>query len=304
MIKKTILLCTTLTIALLVGAFESVNAQEIQISQHHNLVSPFPDSELINSENNPLVTYNIALGILQRISGLSMPEETLRVQGSLTKLLYEVSREFSGNDVLTFFEEQFSNKGYEPMFECKGRSCGSSNDWANDIFGNRVLYGPAQNQFYSVYSHTSDNISDYLSLYIITRGNRRTYAYLEIMESRRNSSRASNSEITKLIAQDYISIESLDFVSDTLSGDEERIDQLAALLAENPSIQLYVVGHLYASEPLEQTIARSLARAESVSQALISRGISASRLTAQGVGPLSPNCGARNCRNRIELLKR
>ena len=38
----------------------------------------------------------------------------------------------------------------QQQFSCDGRACGSSGDWANGVFGYRILYGPEQYQHHWV----------------------------------------------------------------------------------------------------------------------------------------------------------
>jgi outer membrane protein OmpA-like peptidoglycan-associated protein len=72
-------------------------------------------------------------------------------------------------------------------------------------------------------------------------------------------------------------------------GDYASLKDLAALLAENPDMNIALVGHTDASGNLASNIALSKKRAESVRRVLIDRyGLAAERVTAEGVGFLSP----------------
>lgn len=90
---------------------------------------------------------------------------------------------------------------------------------------------------------------------------------------------------------------------------EAALAEIARLLNADPGLKVYVVGHTDNVAALELNLKLSLARAQAVVQALVSRhGIAAGRLVGQGVGPLAPvasNAGeegrARN--RRVELVK-
>lgn len=273
-----------------------------------SVVQPFPNSTVVSSSFTPQLVHDVALGILQRESGIARPEQSQIVQGSLGKSLYEIPREFSGEAVFQFFERQFSEKGYQPLFDCFGRACGSSNDWANDIFGNRLLYGPVQNQFYTVFRQQGgDQLSPFISVYVITRGNRRLYAYVEVVKPSGAGFDSSRSELipqaSDLLGTELITYPALEFQDDTII-DSVELEDLRETLSTNPDLNIYIVSHLEGEAPLASLLARSQKRAESIMALLVSRGVAASRLSAHGLGPLAPACKEQSCRNRIEIVKR
>ncbi|GIS50892.1 MAG: hypothetical protein Ct9H90mP25_3260 [Gammaproteobacteria bacterium] len=86
------------------------------------------------------------------------------------------------------------------------------------FFGNRVLYGPERNQFYSVFDAANEGREDFIAMYIITRGNRRVYAYFEFIEPGGAESRIdifdSDTLLSELQAQRSIVLKNIDFESD------------------------------------------------------------------------------------------
>ncbi|MCG8413262.1 MAG: DUF4892 domain-containing protein [Pseudomonadales bacterium] len=271
--------------------------------EDHPLISRFPDSEVVDVEFVEDANYRLVLGTLQRTRGVVVPENSERLRGDVTKLRYEISQEFTGDDVFEFFQQQFADSGYDMLFTCSGRECGSSNYWANDIFRNRVLYGPERNQHFMALQAGDAH----LVLYIITRGNRRTYAYLEIVEEEGAAPEISlpSSELLASIADTgSIAIPGLSFINDRQLEDTQVLADIASELAANTELQLYVVAHLSGSQELEQLLNRSTARAQTVRQQLINLGVEANRLVARGLGPLAPSCAGDNCRERVELVIR
>lgn len=86
------------------------------------------------------------------------------------------------------------------------------------------------------------------------------------------------------------------------------LDALAAVLNEDPSLKLTIEGHTSAEGSRELNMRLSTGRAEAVKKYLESKGIAASRLTAQGFGPDKPlNAGrtseekAKNRRVELKL---
>ena len=266
-------------------------------------IKPFPNSSLQDSEMLTNTVYQVPLGILQRSSGRAAPEESTRVTGQLYKFLYEVDQGFYGQEAKDYLQEQFELAGFAQEFACQGRACGSSNDWANDVFGNRLLYGPSQNQFFMTYHGRSAADDFYVMAYIITRGNRKVYTYLEVIETSVGSDSQRGLDDT-LTLTGFAVLENLLFDEDTLRPDQASIKELVSVLSENPSFMVYIVAHLNDEESLAQLESRSQRRAESIIANLIESGIAQSRLLARGVGPLSPGCSEEVCRNRVEVILR
>jgi outer membrane protein OmpA-like peptidoglycan-associated protein len=87
------------------------------------------------------------------------------------------------------------------------------------------------------------------------------------------------------------------------------LEEIAKLLAQNPGLQLLVVGHTDMTGSMDANRKLSQARAESVVRALVSQhGVSESRLKGYGVGPLAPVATndteeGRAKNRRVELVK-
>ncbi|GJM13606.1 MAG: hypothetical protein DHS20C12_20090 [Pseudohongiella sp.] len=291
----------------------------------HSLIAGYPDSEIIERELERDINYTIILGALERIRGDVIPEDSQRLRGDVTKITYEVSQEFSGEDVFAFFQEQITGKSYEVLYSCEGRECGSSNYWANDVFRNRILYGPERNQHFVAFRDNSASDDDpFFSLYIITRVNRRIYAYLEIVEPGGTQeleqiaarvepepevdapAEPSVANLLELLEQQGSAVlPTYRFQSNDRLATSVDVSALVSALNADASVSVYIVAHLTQDGlSLEEALERSTARADSLRQALIAGGVEAQRLEAAGVGPLSPSCGTGNCTERIELVLR
>lgn len=274
----------------------------------HPLLDRFPDSTLEESEIVEDVNYSLVLGSLRRQRQEIVPENSVRLRGDVTKLTYQASQNFTGGEVYEYFVEQLDQRGYEVLYSCTGRGCGSSNYWANDIFGNRILYGPERNQYFmAVRVGTGNDAVAHMSIYVITRANRRIYAYVEIVEEE-VSERIADGSFPELLvalnAQGGVALPMIVFDSDDRLAPETNLAAVVDLLQSDQSRQYYVVAHLSAAAPLETLVQRSTARAELLRQSLIERGVSADRLVARGVGPLAPVCNIASCAERAELVLR
>lgn len=88
---------------------------------------------------------------------------------------------------------------------------------------------------------------------------------------------------------------------------EPAIRQVVALLAANPTLKVWVVGHTDYVGAVDANLALSSARAASVVKALVAKGIAAARLAPFGAGPYAPvapnlNEEGRAKNRRVELV--
>ena len=294
-----------LTVVLFLARFSF--AQESTSIPEHRLMPRFPDSEVTTLEFVEDTNYRLILSSLQRTRGLVSSENSEMVRGDITKVIYEVAPEFTGQDVFEYFNNEAEERDYRSLFSCIGRECGSSNYWANDVFGNRVLYGPERNQYYSVFDATTEGREDFIAMYIITRGNRRVYVYFEFIEPGGAQSRIdifdSDTLLSELQVERSVVLKNIVFENDLTLTRESDISYLVSLLEKNPSVKFYLVAHLYQEGgESEELIARSHQRANVLRQVLLGRGIDREQIQAYGVGPFAPYCGAERCADRVELV--
>lgn len=307
---NTIYVTSCLAVAMLLAVAAVARAQPELFNSgfnDHPLLAAFPDSEIIAVEFEEDINYRIVLGSLQRTRGLVVPENAERLRGDVTKITYEISQEFSGEDAYQFFREQMQEKNYTELFTCTGSACGSSNYWANDIFRNRILYGPERNQYYLVMKAESGLQTDpYIAIYIITRGNRRIYAYVEIVEVGGSLTlvKIINTEalLASLREQGSIVLPGISFLGDNQLAEEVDLSYVVDMLQSDQSLQVYLVSHLGGNQPLQILMQRTASRARFLRQRLIDLGIGADRIDARGVGPLAPACAVENCSERVELV--
>ena len=273
----------------------------------HPLLARFPDSEIVDYEFTEDENHRVVLGSLQRTRGVVVPEDSELLRGNVTRITYEASQDFTGEDVYRFFLQQMRDKNYREMFTCVGRACGSGNYWANDIFRNRALYGPERNQYYlSMQAGLGLQTEPRISIYVITRGNRRIYAYVEIVEvgGAVGASASIEALLVALRTDGAVVLPALNYDDyDRLPAGADFTVPLGILQADD-SLQVYLVGHLQGDGGVEELTRRSRVRAEWLREALISAGVDAARITAAGVGPLAPACNEGDCAERMEMVLR
>ena len=279
-------------------------------------INRFPGSRIVDYRAEDDTVYSLALGRMQRVTGRVAPSQSERFQGDLHRITYEIPDGFGAQEVFNHFRNQLLGPEQQELFACQGRDCGSSNFWANDLFGNRILYGPEGGQYYmaSAYQRSvaGQTINGYAALYVITRANRRMYAHLEFLElpaERAAEQRAAQELSAQTLAQRLnqdggVMLPGVLFDENDQISESRGVDLLAAVMRDEPTISVYIVGHLQADASLEQQLQRSLQRASRVRDALVERGINAERLEVHGLGPLAPFCRPGPCSQRIEVLLR
>lgn len=302
--KALILLISSLTVSVVFAQ----SGGDVNGARDSSLVERFAGSRIVSYERDVSHYYRLALGRMQRANGRVSPGSEERIQGSLTRITYEIPEGFLGPQVFASFEQQLRQRGAVALFRCQGRGCGSSNFWANDVFENRILYGPEAEQYYlaAKISNPATNVETYLALYVITRGNRRVYAHIDIIEP--SAPEQVEAPVTVaalragLLERGAAVIPSLTFDNNDELTSAEPLQVVVEMLRTEKLMRVYIVGHLQEQQSLEDLLIRSELRAKSVLQSLLAAGIDSSRLIARGVGPLAPQCDRTQCTRRIELV--
>lgn len=197
---------------------------------------------------------------------------------------------------------------HELLFECHGRECGSSNQWANRIFGISKLYGPQRYQHYLAANISTADGPLLIALYSIQRGNKRVYTQLDLLVPEQGvaTELAVNPEtiLAALKSKGVFNLRNLKFAQDDRLSTEasQRLASVIAALKKNNRLKVYVVGHLAGADDLDVLKQRSQQRADTVRQALVDGGVKSVRLSAQGVGPLAPIQQASENADRIGLV--
>lgn len=284
-------------------------AQQSGTAADHELIERFPGAEIVDYRTPGSTNYRLALDRMQRVNGRVSAGREERINGTLTRISYRIPDGYSGADVFAHYSAQMLAAGPE-LYRCQGRGCGSSVFWANDVFENRILYGPEAEQYYLVTTVGSaeQRVSAYVALYVITRGNRSVYAHLDIIELRDLVSEVPATSPEALALQlrqeGSVILRGIQFDGRDELLDEGGLMVLLNTLRNAPLLRVYIVAHLGGEGALEDLLARSTQRAQSLATALVEAGIDEARVLAQGVGPLAPSCQQGSCSERVEIVLR
>lgn len=254
------------------------------------LIHLYPEAKVVNEEVIDNTSYSLALGALKKVNAEWVSEKEHVVRGTLHRKTVELPSGVSEYAALAEIETEAKRQGGYLVFACEGLDCGSSNAWANTRFETKQLYGMDQTQSYRVWEFDSGDTQYIGVAYTVKRGNRRTYAHVDVLAPSGKTAHAPLVASSKAIAvslegQGYFVFRGMSFqAGDTvLAG--EYIDPLVKLLRSKPLLKLTLIGHDYSAEGSAD---KSLAYAGALKAELVERGVKEHRLTAVGVGDTEP----------------
>lgn len=234
-------------------------AGEPPASHDLEVLPRFPGAEIVDFRQSSQERI-YPQGAIRRISGRLRYEREVAAQGELTAVTYRLPSEGSSDEAFDQARETLVRQGAELLFLCRGRDCGSSSLWANDVFGNAKLFGPDSQQAYALLRLAEPRQDSLLALYGIIRGNRRAYLHVEQLDA--------SSSLGELLPAPATLLEQLrrdgQLLLPRLTGEPEEV--WTALLARSLN--------------LDSTLRVSLAgaHAEAWRDALVAEGVRPARL--------------------------
>lgn len=210
-------------------------------------------------------------------------EDQVRTNAREIRAIYEMPAGSPLEDVIEHYRAIIATD--DVLFSCRGRDCGRSAQWANQVFGEATLYGPDAGQFYLA----GKRPEGLLSVYVIERGNRRINVLIRLLVTDDNVAVQSGPRIAQQLgSRGYVVVNG---VVPNVDGSlpAKANDVLASLRPHLEKLregQVYVVCHLYAPGDVSMVIERSRVCAETVITRLALA--SGPTLVAFGAGPLLP----------------
>lgn len=167
----------------LVSASASVAAEPFNPAMLIERLDAFPHAERIKSSSSTVRDHEIGLSAMNKFSGDWIFRQTERLDGELARNTWQIVDSFTSARVLADLEQQLeaADDAAQLLFSCNGRACGSAAQWANRIFGERLLYGRADDQRYRVYSVRVDDDRYRVVLYSAARSSDRQYLHIDVL---------------------------------------------------------------------------------------------------------------------------
>ncbi|HEX7814592.1 DUF4892 domain-containing protein [Dyella sp.] len=236
-------------------------------------------------------------------------------EGRITRIAYVVPNGASALEVWRNYQQALSHAGFQTRFSCHGdggpQGCGSAFALARNISNpllaklNKVsatqnlmisTLWPANGNAYVETAHLTrpDGTVD-VSLLVSQGDNQPTGVLLQIAEGKAMATgevTVDAKAMSQGLAQNgHIALYGIHFASDSaaLSADSDAtLAQMAALLKNQPSLKVYIVGHTDDTGAVAHNLQLSQQRAEAVVKALAARGIATSRMAAKGLASYAP----------------
>lgn len=143
----------------------------------------FPHALPIARTQDRVRDHEIGLGPIQKSMGAWVFRDSVRMDGELQRLTWQIVDGFTSSEVLQRLEQSLSaQEAATRLFACDGRACGSGSQWANRVFGQRLLYGRADDQRYRIYAVQGAEAVYRVLLYSGARSSDRQYLHLDILE--------------------------------------------------------------------------------------------------------------------------
>lgn len=288
----------------------------------HPLISRYAGAKLTHRTDTEFTEVRLATGIADK--NKQVPHLTLA--GKSTLLHYKASKDQSTLQVFRNYQQALQEAGFTIVFSCEHKSCGDNqlkHLWQGS---------PDRHRFKGYLSNSTNADDDYRMLTAHKEVNGKdTYLSIYVLKNSEHSNVDIAHDIVELSSMktDRVSIDStylqnqlmengkvvlhgLHFASDSAQLLPESTDALTVILSylkQHPKQSFYVVGHTDNTGSHEHNMQLSDARATSVVNELKKQGITAERLFAAGVGPMSPlqknNTEQHKANNRrVELVLR
>jgi OmpA-OmpF porin, OOP family len=302
--------------------------KDVDGSKDHPLISRYPGSHIVYYNEQDYNEYSIATG---PVTGYRQIDDWIVVEGKQTRIYYELE----GNVSITQIYRNYLDALEKSGFEILAKGLHASSNIAKEVGGNswmgtfyiknpyptnaKILMGHGTSS-----SGGSGTIAAKLEKnggksYIIFNGrehsNDKKIYVIDIIEETAMESDLITINADQMLkgikAEGKIILYGIFFDLDKAevkSESEPTLKEIANLLKNDPSLNLFVVGHTDMQGRFDYNIDLSKRRAAAVVKILTEKyGINNSRLTPDGVGPLVPASTneteeGRKMNRRVELV--
>lgn len=302
-------------------------AQDVAGSSDPDVIGArYPDSRIVRYDTTEYDEYKLIVGPVTEYK--KAPKNVLDLEGSITKVTYEVPKDRSTLEVMRNYELALKDKGFEILWQCEDAACSGEDARNGRNFNHAVVpywmefAEHYEDQRYRAAKLETDNGPVYVSLYMVlnTGGGRmkdHVYVQLDVIQTKPMDvglQVVPAEQIKEGIEREgHVAIYGILFDTDKAAIREdsrEALDEIGKLLNDTPSMELYVVGHTDAQGSLKYNKDLSQRRAEAVVQDLVKKyGISPRRLEAHGLAFLAPKATnntpeGRQKNRRVELVEK
>jgi OOP family OmpA-OmpF porin len=294
--------------ALLLGWLLTVVSLAVQaVAKDHPLIKPYPGSRGGITAEREFDEYELITGPIKD----GKLTKSLHLEGKITELHYSIPEGRSVLEVYRNYEAALKQAGFQTLFACKGHECGTGARVAVKGLGTILVWGERPRVLSAKLSRPEGDV--YAALHIPSGRSEVVINIVEVKPMETGMVAVNAAALARDIGKSgHVAVYEILFdtgKADLKPESEPALQEIAKLLKENAALKLHVVGHTDNVGALAMNLDLSKRRAAAVMQALTSRhGIAATRLNAEGVGPLAPVASndseeGRAKNRRVELVK-
>ena len=283
----------------LVGASAPIAAATADVdgSRDPSSLARFPGSAIVAfSAEAEQRSYDFVTGRVDRSSRDLRVDRGERWMATLLRVTYRAPAGARLDEVAAHYADAVAALDADVAFNCRGRDCGRSTVWANDVFGVKELVAPDSAQFYLA-AIAEDAL---YAVYVVQRGNRRVYAHVDVagVETRPRTVDAPPDGLADALARQGYAV--LSNVEPRADGElaPASLDALDATIGQLDSLAgrtIYVVCHMAGEAQATLRLSRKCA-AQAATRLLVA-GLDAKPF---GAGSMLPRSGENG--HRIELV--
>jgi len=241
------------------------------------------------------------------------PADARRLEGRITRIAYRTNLGPSILEVSRNFETQLAKAGFEPLLACDTDACGGIPfTEAIDALPIPQMWVDGFNYHYFAGRKADGRRETYASI-VVSENNKEIYAQLIVAElgAIENKMVDAAAMAKGLGDTGHIALYGIYFDTDkAVIKPESRptLEQIAKLLAGQPQLNVFIVGHTDSQGTFDYNLDLSRRRAEAIAQELVkSYRIAQPRLRTAGVGLLAPigsnaTEAGRALNRRVELV--
>ncbi|MEL7191734.1 MAG: OmpA family protein [Bacteroidota bacterium] len=262
--------------------------QDYKGSSDHPLMSRYQGSTIISYAQSNFESYPL-------FQDAYVNQQPVMVEGAFTSINYRAPKGRTPLEVHRNYEQALETKGFEQVLRLRNTDTWGFPDYIK-VSGlpdehRRGTTGTASESHYTAYQKGGISVAIYTSSYY----GEATHTLVDIVENEEMEGEMVEVDADlireKIMNEGRIALYGIYFDTGEATLQEtsaQTLYEIVRFLQDNPSIQLYVVGHTDMTGGLASNVTLSQDRATAVVQYLTDQGIAYERLTPKGVGPLAP----------------
>ena len=307
-------LIVTGLVVIFLAATAMAQDKDAEGSKDHPLISRYPGSYIRDYMQKEFDEFTLPLSKIvdEKFT------KSQHLEGKVTRIVYEAPVGRSTLEVIRNYQGALKNGGFTTLFTCALGECAEGGGCSAKLYStydqcwsadhgvrylSAKLAGPAADVYVSVFTENGgSNYGPAVHLYVVE---------MKPMESDLITVDAA-SLANDLNRTGHASVYGIYFdtgKADVKPESDATLKEIAKLLQQDAKLKLHVVGHTDNVGTLASNMDLSRRRADAVAKVLTTKyTIAASRLSAQGVGPLAPVASndsedGRAKNRRVELVK-